>query len=800
MLKHYFRVAIRHLRRQQIITVINILGLAIGMACCMLIILFVRNEYGFDNFHPDGKNIYRVTNSFTKAGETNYGSNTQWPVGPYLKNEISDIKESVRIMNAGTALYTFQDKQYVDPLAYADAGFFNLFNFPLVKGNAKTALQEPYTMVVTEKIAKKYFGNDDPIGKILRVDNRYDCRITAVAKDLPLNTDIGKDILLSYTTLEQIVKKDGGSLDQWYNFNDNTTFVQLPTGVSLHKMVSQLQGFTDRHVKPIASSLGEVFGLQLQPLANIHLHPYGDKNTQDNNHLLYIYIAIAIFIILIACFNFMNLITARANERAVEVGVRKVMGSERRQLIVQFMSEAVLLTTISFVLAIFLALLFMPWFDKITGKEFQLFTLSNLPFLGYLFAMSVVVGLLSGSYPALYLSGFLPVAVLKGGFKTSGSRVWIRKALVIAQFSIAIVLIVATIVVYSQLRYWQNKYLGFDKEKLVNVNIASESARKNIKVIKEDLQRQPGVQHVTVSNTAMGRYVGAVNPVVKDGEGEDKSIVTSVIIGDFDLLKTLDIKLTKGRDFSTGFATDSNNAFIVNEALVKAMNLHDPIGQRIRWLPGFTERKGEIIGVAKDFNYSNLTIPVSPAVYIVSKEGFSMMSIRLTKEGDLTKQLAAVENVWKKYVADYPFTYSFVTDDLAHQYIDQDRLASLFGTFSMLAIVIACMGLFGLSILIARQRTKEIGIRKVLGASTANITRLLSQDFMQLVLLSLLIAVPISWFLMNKWLQDFAYRIHVEWWMFVFAGVTAMIIALLTISFQSVKAALTNPVKSLRTE
>ncbi|WP_343689507.1 ABC transporter permease [Chitinophaga sp.] len=800
MLKHYFRVALRHLRRQQVITVINILGLAIGMACCMLIVLFVRNEYGFDNFHPNGNNIYRVTNSFTKAGETNYGSNTQWPVAPYLKNEISDIKASVRIMNMGTALYTFQDKQYVDPVAYADAGFFTLFNFPLVKGNAATALQDPYTMVVTEKIAKKYFGNNDPIGKILKVDNQFDCRITAVAKDLPLNTDIGKDIVLSYATFEQLVKKDGSSMEQWYNFNDNTTFIQLADGVSLHKMETQLQGFTDRHVKAIASSLGEVFGLDLQPLANIHLHPYGDKNKQDNAYLLYIYIVIAIVIILIACFNFMNLITARANERAIEVGVRKVMGSERRQLVIQFMSEAVLLTTISFVLAILLALLFMPWFDKITGKEFELFTWSNLPFLGYLFAMSIVVGLLSGSYPALYLSGFLPVAVLKGGFKTAGSRVWIRKTLVIAQFSIAIILIVATIVVYSQLRYWQNKYLGFDKERLVTVNISSESAKKAAKVIKEELLRQQGIQQVTMSNTAMGRYVGAVNPVVKEGDSEDKSIVTSVIIGDFDLLKTLDIKLTKGRDFSTGFATDSNNSFIVNEAMVKAMNMHDPIGQRIKWLPGFTERKGEIIGVAKDFNYSTLTNPVSPAIYIVQDGGFSVMSIRLSKGGDLTKQVADIEKVWKKYVTDYPLSYSFVADDLARQYINQDRLASLFGTFSMLAIVIACMGLFGLSILIARQRTKEIGIRKVLGASTTNITRLLSQDFMQLVLIALLIAVPVSWYLMNQWLQDFAYRIDVEWWMFVIAGFMAMIIALFTISFQSVKAALNNPIKSLRTE
>jgi putative ABC transport system permease protein len=800
MLKHYFNVAMRHLRAKQVITVINILGLAIGMACCMLIVLFIRNEYGFDNFHPDGKNIYRVTNSLGKPGNVNYGGNTQYPVGPYLKNEVSGIDNAVRISGAGTTLFTYGEKQFIEEPVFADAGYYKMFNFPLLKGDPNTVLKDPFTMVITEKIARKLFVNEDPVGKIVKIDSKYDCLVTGVAKELPLNTDIGRDIVMSYSTYLKVTKDLGYDVEgMWYNFSDNETYIALQPGVSLYNMRSQLHAFTDKHTKAIAASLGEEFNLYLQPLAHVHLHPEGDLGKMDNTQLLYIYIAIAVFIILIACFNFMNLITARANERAIEVGVRKVLGSERRHLVVQFMSEAVLLSTISFVLAIFMAIAFMPWFNKITGKEFDLFTTSNLPFLGYLFGMSIFVGLFSGSYPALYLSGFLPVAVLKGGFKSSGSRVWIRKGLVVAQFSIAIILTVATIVVYSQLRFWQNKYLGFDKERLVNVPVSFDNVRKKLPLLKQELGRIPGVARVTASNTAMGRYVGSNNPVAKAGDGDEKSVTAGIIMGDFDLLKTLGVKLSQGRDFSAGFATDSNNAFIVNEAMVKALNLQDPIGQRIEWRPGFTIRKGEIIGVAKDFNYSSLAAPVGPAVYIVREDDASMISIRLGK-GDVAAQVAGIESVWKKIVPEFPFRYSFVADDLARQYISQDRLANLFGTFSMLAIFIACMGLFGLSILIARQRTKEIGIRKVLGASTANITRLLSQDFMQLVLVALLIAVPISWFLMNQWLQDFAYRINIEWWMFVSAGFMAMIIALFTISFQSVKAALTNPVRSLRTE
>lgn len=800
MLNHYFSVAMRHLRAKQVITVINILGLSIGMACCMLIVLFIRNEYGFDNFHQDGKNIYRVTNSLGKPGNINFAGNTQYPVGPYLKNELSGIKDAVRIGGAGPTLLTYGEKQFIEEPAFADAGYYKMFSFPLVKGDANTVLKDPFTMVITEKIARKLFVNEDPVGKIIRIDNKFDCQVTGVAKDLPLNTDVGRDILISYTTFLKITRDRGYDIENmWYNFSENETYVTLQPQVNLANMRSQLTTFTDKHTKAIATSLGEELNLYFQPLANVHLHPEGDNGKMDNTQLLYIYIAIAVFIILIACFNFMNLITARANERAIEVGVRKVLGSERRHLVIQFMSEAVLLSSMSFVLAIFIAIAFMPGFNKITGKEFELFTTGNLPFLGYLFGMSVVVGLFSGSYPALYLSGFLPVAVLKGGFKSTRSRVWMRKGLVVAQFSIAIILTVATIVVYTQLRFWQNKYLGFDKERLVNVPVYFENVRKKLTLLKQEFGKLPGVESVTASNTAMGRYVGSNNPVGKEGEGEERSVTAGIIMGDFELLKTLGVKLSQGRDFSAGFSTDSNNAFIVNEAMVKALNLQDPIGQRIEWRPGFTIRKGAIIGVAKDFNYSSLATPVGPAVYIVREDDASMISIRLAK-GNVATQLAGIENTWKKIVPEFPFQYSFVADDLARQYISQDRLATLFGTFSMLAILIACMGLFGLSILIARQRTKEIGIRKVLGASTASITRLLSQDFMQLVLVALLIAIPISWFLMNQWLQDFAYRINIEWWMFVSAGFMAMIIALFTISFQSVRAALTNPVRSLRTE
>lgn len=800
MLKHYLKIAVRHLRQQKLITAINIAGLSIGMTCCILILLFIKNEMSYDRFHTNADNIHIVTSGFGNNGIVSWNSISQFAVGPSIEAEFKDVVRTVRIQPDGSLLCTYKDKQFTERCAYADSGYFQMLSFPLLTGNPATVLSSPYTMVITERTAKKYFGSTDVIGKVLHVGNKFDCAITGVAKDMPANSDLKYDVVISFDTYKQLAKQDGDNIEEsWFYFTGNYTLVQLSDKANIANVKKELVKFTDRHVTEIAKSLGMTFEYDLQPISRAHLHPGGDKNTNSNaGRLIYFYIIIAIFILLIACFNFMNLVTARANERALEVGLRKVMGSERRSLIAQFLAESVLLSVSSFIIAILLTLLLLPAFNSFTDKSLVLFQLQQIPMIGGLLLLSVMVGLLAGCYPAFYLSGFLPIAVLKGNFKSSGSRVWMRKGLVIAQFFVTVVLIIATIVTETQISYWQHKDLGFDKERLVNIYLRYDESRKVAQVLKQELLRTPHVESATVSNMAMG-VSNSQNPVAKAGDANDKSVTSSIIRGDFDMLKTMDIKLVKGRDLSRQFATDSNSSFIVNEAMVRAMGLKEPIGTLIEWRPGSEVRKGPIVGVVKDFNYQTLLRTVGPAICFVSANNEGVINVRL-HPGDVSKQMAEMEKIWKRLVPSLPFETSFVADDLAKQYVEAGRVANLFGVFSLLSIFIACMGLFGLSILMSRQRMKEIGIRKVLGASILGITTLLSKDFLKLILVAIVLATPVAWYAMNKWLENFAYRITIEWWMLVLAGILSIFIALLTVSFQSVKAALMNPVRSLKTE
>ncbi|SFE73424.1 putative ABC transport system permease protein [Chitinophaga sp. CF118] len=800
MLKHYLKIAIRHLRQQKVITAINIAGLSIGMACCILIILFVKDERSYDTFHVNANSIYRLNSAIIKDNEANRIPMTQFAAAPALKAELVDVKRAVRIQQEGQTLLSYKDKQITEDVVYADEDYFKMFSFPLKEGNPAKVLKAPYTMVITEKIAKKYFGSEEPVGKVMRVGTKFDCQITGVAQDMLLNSDVKHDVIISFATYKQMAAADGNNLeeDSWFFFSNTTTYVQLNEHASIARANRELVKLRTRHIDKIAKSLGLGFEYELQPLLHTHLRQRGDKDVSAASRLIYFYMIIAAFILLIACFNFMNLVTARANERALEVGLRKVMGGARKTLIAQFLSESILLSILSFIIAVLLSFLILPFFNAFADKSLHLFGWQQLPMLGGLLLVSLLVGVIAGSYPAFYLSGFLPIAVLKGNFKSSGSRVWMRKGLVIAQFFVTVVLIIATIVTESQLRYWQHKDLGFDKERLLNVYLKYNESRKVATVLKAEILRSHYVKSATLSNIAMG-LTNSMNPVVKDGDTDDKSVTTSIITGDFDLLKTMDIKLSKGRDFSPALSTDSNNTFIVNQAFVRAMGLKDPIGTVIKWEPGGTVRKGEIIGVVKDFNYQTLLEPVSPAICFIAPQNVLVLNIRLNA-GDVPKQMAELEKIWKGIVPAYPFETSFVADDLAKQYVEAGRVAKLFGVFSLLSIFIACMGLFGLSILISRQRMKEIGIRKVLGASVLGITTLLSKDFMKLIGVAIILATPLAWFVMNKWLENFANRINVEWWMLLMAGIISIFIALLTISFQSVKAALMNPVRSLKTE
>jgi putative ABC transport system permease protein len=797
MLRNYIKIAFRHLLRHKLITVINISGLAIGMACFILILMFVRDELSYDRFHVNKDNIFRLNTVSVQDGKVSYGSSSQVSAAPALKQEVSGVKDAVRVMHRINKLVVYNDKRIVEEdVVYADEGFFQMFSFPLKAGNAATALKEPYTVVLTESMAGKYFGNADPIGKMVRIQDEFDCKVTAVAKDLPSNTDVKGNIFISFNTYEQQALKAGVNLStRWGWFSDNVTYVQLRNPSQLAGIQKSLKPFTDLHMGEITKQFGFQFAFKLQPLQHIHLHPDGDDSKVNDVKMVYIYIAIAVFIILIACINFMNLVTARANERLKEVGLRKVMGAQRRALVGQFLTEAALLSLIAFLIALIMAQAALPAFNNIADKSLQLFSWQQAPLLGFLLLIALTTGLLAGSYPAFYLSGFAPMDTLKSAFRSFRNKSFTRRVLVVSQFSIAIILIVATIVVYTQLRYWQQKNLGFDKEHLLNIYLSNGKDQ----LTKDEMLRLPGVKHASLSNIAMGKRIGAFNPIAKEADTDDKSIVAGVITGDFDLVKTFGMQLVQGRDFSSKLSTDSSEAFIINEAAAKALGLINPLGSRIEWRPGGTVRKGKVIGVVKDFNFSSLQEQVKPIIYFIQPQDADVLTLRL-QPGNLYSQMKEVSALWTKLEPVYPLQYSFVGDDLSKQYLREQRLGQLFGIFAALSIFIACMGLLGLSVLIARQRTKEIGIRKVLGASVANITVLLSGDFLKLVLVALVIATPAAWYIMSKWLEDFAYRIHIEWWMFALAGFAAILIALCTISFQSVKAALTNPVRSLRTE
>ncbi|HEY9260721.1 ABC transporter permease [Chitinophaga sp.] len=803
MFRNYFKIAIRHLQRHKFITVINISGLAVGMACCILIVLYVSDELSFDRFHHNADNIYRVTTvtSHGQTGELEYGAATQFPLGPNLPKDISSIKTSVRVCAPGNTLYTVGDKKiWEEHTVFADAAFFQMFNYPLLEGDPATVLKEPYTIVLTESTAKKYFGNEPAIGKLIKVGNGYSCTVTGIAKDFPANTDLRMDMILSFSTMINAALKVDNKLErQWFMFANNVTYVQLADHTPPAKLTKELETFVTAHIGGILKKHNIHFTLELQPIKNVHLYPEGDKGV-NNSAMIWMYIAIAIFLILIACMNFMNLTTARAHERAKEVGLRKVLGAERKSLILQFLTESLVISIASFMLAFILAAALMPSFNTITGKELSLLSSSKLFLYTGFLLLVLIVGLIAGSYPALYLSGLIPVRVLKGNFIASGSRVLVRRGLVVAQFAVAVALIISTVVVFSQLRYWQQKNLGFDKEHLVNVYLSGVDGSAKTALLKASFQNLSGVQQVSMHNFLMGSGVFNNNPIVREGGDDKDGFVAGIIQSDFDLLKTTGIKLVAGRDFNPALSTDSSDAFIINQTAARQLGYkNDAVGKRIEWRPGYMSRHGTIIGVVEDFNLRSLQVPVDPIIYMVRQDEVAILTLRLAA-GDQKAILKRVEAAWNSIVQDTPFNFTFVENDIRAQYVAERTLGKLFGIFSGLAIFIACMGLLGLSMLISRQRTKEIGIRKVLGASVANISMLLSKDFLKLVLVGVCIASPIAWYGMDKWLQHFAFRIHIEWWVFALTAVLVVLIALCTVSLQSIRSALMNPVKSLRSE
>ncbi len=815
MLKNYIKIAIRNLRKNPGYSFINIFGLALGMGICILILLYVQYELSYDKYHENSDRIVRVSRAwFNQDGEISlHLGHAAPPFGPRLEEDFQgSIQEMVRFLEVSPLLRYDENAFVEDRFFFADPEVFSMFSWELIKGDPANALKYPDGLVVTESMAEKYFGDEDPIGKAIEFQlgsNTLPLQVTGVIEDVPGNSHFQFDFLAS---MEPVVQFYGGqeAFMQNYGSNNFATYLLLPEGYNYQELQEQIPAFIDRHLstndnhiggegEPVRASDGTM--LFLQPLTDIHLHSNLDSEIEANSRIEYVYIygAIAFFILIIACINFMNLSTARSVKRAVEVGLRKVIGANRGALIRQFIGESVVTALLSLISAVLLVELMLPFVNGFIGSnlELNLFK-NNIQLLG-LIGIVLFVGLVAGSYPAFFLSGFQPASVLKGSFKAGKIHERFRSVLVITQFAISIALISCMIIVYSQLDFMRTKDLGFDKENVAVLPV-SEQITSNYEIIRERLLSHPGILNVSLaSRVPSGRLLDSQGTRAEvDGELQDINFRIADIHISHDFLETFDISLEAGRNFDINFASDSTEAFILNETAVETIGWQSPL-EAIDKQFLYGGRRGRVIGVVNDFNFESLHQSIAPIVFLIPDERINNVAIKI-RNNSLQEVLDFLEEQWAALRPGYPFTYFFVQDNFDKQYNSEERLGTLFGFFSLLAVIIAALGLFGLASYTVQQKIKEIGIRKVLGATVSQIVWLLSTRFTLLVILSIVIATPIAWYAMNQWLADFAYRIEIGPGIFAIAGGAALVIALLTVSWQSVKAAVSNPVDSLRAE
>ncbi len=804
MFKNYLKIALRNLRKNKGYSFINIIGLAVGITCCIIIILFVNNELSYDKFNKNADQIYRITvKGMISSHEINMAVSPS-PMGATLKNDLPEVVSYTRLRSFGFPVLRYKNKAFSEERFFvADSTFFNVFTLQLIKGDPNKVLTKPNSLVITEAMAKKYFGNDDPIGKILNADQKRDWIVTGVIKSLPINSHFHFDFLGTISSYEN-------SRSTMWLSNNYYTYIVLRKGTNLNKFKIKLHDDVIKYIGPELQKIagisleqlkrrGDSYGYSLQPLTSIHLNSHLDYEIEANSNIRYVYIfsVIAFAILLIACVNFVNLSTARSEKRAKEVGIRKTLGSNKSQLIRQFIAEAVLMSFLAAILSIILIEIFLPLFNGISQTELSLGIFENTYTVILLVGFAVLIGIIAGSYPAFFLSSFQPIKALKSEFRrTKNSN--LRNALVIFQFAVSIILFVGTFVIYNQLKYIQNKNLGFDKDQVIVIN-KTDDIGKQMKSFKEELLNNPSITSVSNSNAIPGEQKGDSGYRI-DGTANDEILDLKHIYCDYGFAKTYNIEMKKGRFFSKDHVSD-NSAIVINEAVVKAFGLKDPIGKKLIRPGDQSGLKYEIIGVIKNFNYESLHQFVRPLViHLYSDNGYGQYVSVRTSSKDYQNVISSLENTWKKFAGNEAFDYNFLDQNLAHLYIAEQRTSKIVITFSILAIFIACLGLLGLAAFIIEQRTKEIGIRKVLGATIFEIVILLSKEFLKWVLIANIIAWPVAYYVMNNWLKDFAYRVNISLWIFVLSGIAALIIALLTISSHAIKAATSNPVKSLRYE
>lgn len=790
MLKNYLKIAWRNLINHKGYTAINIAGLAVGMACCLLILLYVQHELSFDQYHVYKNRIYRLATRIQGAS-FNGIAKVNGPWGLAAKNDVPEVEEAVRFVVAGQVLMSRGHTRFYETNGlFADSTVFDVFSFPLLQGEKRTALTAPRTLVVTPDFAQKYFGNENPVGQTLTVDNRAEYLITGLLDNIPSNSHFNFDFLLSMASLEHPQR------DSWIQWNQFYTYLLLQAGASPQVVAAKISTVLQQNMGEDAAR----FTPFLQPLTEIHLHSRLFRELSGNSEMaqIYIFSSVALFVLIIAAINFINLTTAQAARRTKEVGVRKVLGSQRRQLAGQFLAEAILLCAFAAVLAISLAEFLLPTFNSLVDRSLTLDWLENPLLVFAALAFTLIVGVLAGCYPALVLSAFRPTNALRMSSNGAAGKSALRSGLVIFQFSLSAFLLIATGVIYRQAQFMREKKLGYNAEQILTIPIQNPALARNYEIVKHELLQHPNVMRVSASANLPGGSDWGI-PMQPEGVAPEQAPPMRILAVDHDFLATYEIQIVQGRGFSKEFAGDSTRAFVINEEAARQLRWDEPLRKTIA-MAGIHRPASPVIGVVKDFHFRSLHERLGPLLlFIPPAEWMTVFSVRVRSE-NLQTTLHFLEEKWRQLDPDHPFTFSFLEDRLAQRYQGEARLQRMSAYATGLGILIACLGLFGLVSFAAAQRTKEIGIRKVLGASAMSVVHLLSKDFLKLVVLANLIAWPFAYYFMNRWLQDFAYRVNVGWWVFAVSGALALVVALITVSTQALKAALANPVEALRYE
>ncbi|MEZ5043412.1 MAG: ABC transporter permease [Saprospiraceae bacterium] len=805
MIKNYFKIAWRNLLRNKLYSLLNIGGLALGLATCVVILLFVKNELSYDRFNEKADRMVRVVFRADIDGGKINEANVMPPTAQTLLNDYPEVEEATRLRSYGKPKVNIGENTFKEgKFAFVDANFFQVFTLPLIKGDPQTALIEPNTIIISEKMADRFFGEEEPIGQVLNFQEwNQSYKVTGVMEEVPQNAHFHFDLFGSMAGLEEARKPS------WMT-SEFHTYLVLRKGFDYKELEAKLPEVIEKYMGPQLTQAmgitleqfrnkGNKIGLFLQPLTEIHLYSDVNLGLEPGGDVRYVYIfsAVAFFMLIIACINFINLTTASATKRALEVGVRKVIGAPKRQLMGQFLTESVLLTFLALFAALALVQATLPTFNRLADKNLSFDLLAD-PILPIgLLVLGLVVGLVAGLYPAFFLAGFKPIAVLKGKFSTDKSSAGLRSGLVVFQFFVSTVMIVGTIVIYQQLAYIQHKKLGYDKDQLLVLPDTWMLGQQE-EVFRQQILNDPRVLNATVSAYRPAGYSANNNSMAYPDGKESDLMRTLEYRVDEQYIPTFGMKMAAGRNFSTDFSTDST-AIIINQSAVTAFGWEDALGHTITRLKNNDGTKivYQVIGVVEDFHFKSLHEPITPLLMVLGKS--SGLTIK-AKTADMNSLIASLQEQWTTLKPDEPFSYGFIDELLRETYLSEQKSGQILKIFSLLTILVSCLGLFGLATFTADQRKKEIGVRKVLGATEQQITWLLSRDFLKLVFIACLLAVPVAYWGMTKWLQDFAYRIEMEWWVFVLAGFSTGLIALLTVSYHAIRSALLNPVEALKTE